>query len=54
VGDCLLASHAFDTELVSKVVFDLHQGKAPDIVGLTNENLQYCHPSVLVLFTKLF
>jgi len=54
VGDGLSASHAFDTELVSKVVFDLHHGKAPDIVGLTGEHLQYCHPSVLVLLTKLF
>jgi len=54
VGDCLSASHAFDTELVSKVVSELHQGKAPDIVGLTGEHLQLCHPSVLVLLTKLF
>jgi len=48
VGDLLSASHAVDSELVSKVVFDLHQGKAPDIVGLTGEHLQYCHPSILV------
>jgi len=54
MGDRLSDSHAFDTELVSKVVLDLHQGKAPDIVGLTGEHLQYCHPSVLVLLTKLF
>jgi len=54
VGDCLSASHAFDTELVSKVVSELHQGKAPDIVGLTGEHLQFCHCSVLVLLTKLF
>jgi len=54
VGDLLSASHAVDTELVSEVVFDLHPGKAPDIVGLTGEYLQYCHPSILVLLTKLF
>jgi len=54
VGDCLSASHVFDTELVSKVVSELHLGKAPDIVGLTGEHLQFCHPSVLVLLTKLF
>jgi len=54
VGDLLSVTHAVDTELVSKVVFDLHQGKAPDIVGLTGEHLQYCHPSILVLLTKLF
>ena len=38
VGDCLSASHVFDTELVSKVVSELHLGKAPDIVGLTGEH----------------
>jgi len=54
VGDCLSASHAFDTELVSKVVSELHQGKAPHIVGLTGEHLQLCHPLVLVLLNKLF
>ena len=54
MGDCLSASHVFDTELVSKVVSELHLGKAPDIVGLTGEHLQFCHPSVLVLLTKLF
>ena len=48
MGDCLSASH------VSKVVSELHLGKAPDIVGLTGEHLQFCHPSVLVLLTKLF
>ena len=54
MGDLLSVSRAVGTELVSKVVFDLHQGKAPDIVGLTAEHLQYCHPSILVLLTKLF
>ena len=54
MGDCLSASHAFDTELVSKVLSELHLGKAPDIVDLTGEHLQFCHPSVLVLLTKLF
>lgn len=52
MGDLLSASRAVDTELVSKVVFDLHQGKAPGIVGLTH--LQYSHPSILVLLSKLF
>jgi len=54
VGDCQSASHVFDTELVSKVVSELHLGKAPDIVDLTGEHLQFCHRSVLVLLTKLF
>ena len=44
VGDLLSASRAVDTELVSKVVFDLHQGKAPDIVGLTGEYFSILPP----------
>ena len=44
-----------DSELVSKVVLTLHlQGKARDNVGLAAEHLQYNHPSVSVLLTKLF
>ena len=56
VGDLLSASRAFDTELVSKVVFDLHQGKSTGYLWVLHVNiLQYCHhPSILVLFTKLF
>ena len=50
----LLASHTFDTELVSKIVFDMHRGKAPDIVGLTVEHIHYSHPSVILLLAKLF
>jgi len=41
LGALLLASHTFDTELVSKIVFDMHRGKAPDIVELTAEHLHY-------------
>jgi len=32
----------------------MHCGKAPDIVGLTTEHLQYSHPSVVVILSKLF
>ena len=39
VGAPLLASHTFDTELVSKIVLDMHRGKALDIVGLTVEHI---------------
>ena len=35
-----LASHSLDTELVSRVIGDMHGGKAPDTVGLTVEHLQ--------------
>jgi len=32
----------------------MHCGKAPDIVGLTTEHLQYSHPSAVVILSKLF
>ena len=53
-GSPLLASHSLDTELVSRVIGDMHGGKAPDIVGLTVEHLQHSHPSVVVTLSKLF
>ena len=52
VGDLLSASRAVDTELVSKVVFDLHQGKAPDIVGLTGEYFSILPPVDLGTFDQ--
>jgi len=39
----------FDTELVSKIIFDLKCGKAPDINGLTAEHLIRAHPSLPVI-----
>jgi len=53
-GTLLSDSHAIDTELISKVISDIHCGKAPDIVGLTAEHLQYSHPSSVVILSKLF
>jgi len=44
----------FDTEMVSKIIFDMKRGKAADIDGLTVEHLQYSHPIILVLLSKLF
>jgi len=43
-----------DTELVSSVISRLHNGKAPDIAGLTTEHLSHSHPSVSVVLCKLF
>ena len=36
------------------LISDMHCGKAPDIVGLTTEHLQYSHFSALVILSKLF
>jgi len=37
-------AHKFDTELVSRVIMSLKQGKALDVDGLSAEHLQICHP----------
>jgi len=44
----------FDTERVSKVIYDLKGGKAPDLAGLTAEHLQRAHPVLPVILSKLF
>jgi len=43
----------FSTEVVSKIIFDMKRGKAPDIDGLTVEHLQFSHPLLSVLLSKL-
>jgi len=50
----LTEEHIIDSELVSKVMFNLHCGKAPDATGLTAEHLRYSHPSLPVILCKLF
>ena len=44
----------FDTELVSKVIYDLKGGKAPYLAGLTAEQLQHAHPILPVILSKFF
>ena len=44
----------FNTEMVSRIIFEMKRGKAPDIDGLTLEHLQYSHPVLSVLLSKLF
>ena len=43
----LLANRSFDTELVSRVIGDMHGGKAPDIVGLTDKLLLNTYSTAL-------
>jgi len=50
----LSATHTIDTELVSRIVLDLHCGKAPDITGLTAEHFIYSHPSITLTLAKFF
>jgi len=44
----------FDTELVSRVILELERGKATDIVGLSAENLLFCHSVLSVVLSKYF
>jgi len=45
---------SFDTELVSKVVLNLHRGKAIDIDGLTCEHLPFSHPLLPLILSHFF
>ena len=44
----------FDTELVSKVIYDLKGGKAPDLAELIAEHLQRVHSVPPVILSKFF
>ena len=47
-------TNPFDTKLVSKIIIDLKNGKAADVVGLTSEHLLLSHPVLRVILSKLF
>jgi len=53
-GYALADYGTFDTELVSKIIYDLKRGKALDISGLTAEHLIQAHPILPVILSKLF
>jgi len=50
----VLDNNYFDTEIISKTILDMRRGKAADIDGLSVEHLQYSHPVLSVLLSKLF
>jgi len=45
--------HVIDTELVSRIIAEMHFCKAPHMAGLTAEHLKYSHPSLIVLLLLL-
>jgi len=47
-------SSKFDTELVSKLVLNLHRGKAIDIDGLTSEHILFSHPVLPLILSHFF
>jgi len=54
IGFSLPNDIKFDTELISTVIQKLHRGKAPDIVGLSTEQLLFSHPSLPLILSRLF
>ena len=53
-GRPIVDNEYFNTEMVSRIIVDMKRGKAPDLDGLTAEHLQYSHPVLSVLLSKLF
>ena len=53
-GFPIIDNDHLDTEMVSKIIFDMKRGKAADIYGLTVEHLQYSHPVLSVLLSNSF
>jgi hypothetical protein len=53
-GDTWNAICSFSVETVSRCLNDLKKGKACGLDLLCAEHLQYAHPSVVVILTKLF
>ena len=53
-GYALTNAQNFDTELVSNIILNLKCGKAAGNDGLTAEHLQFCHPVLLVILSKMF
>ena len=52
VGD--LNEQEFDVELVDHVIREMSKGKAAGVDNLTAEHLQYCHPILPLILSRLF
>ena len=53
-GDPFVNSYNVDVELVDNVISNMAKGKAAGMDGLTVEHLQYCHPVLSVILSRLF
>jgi hypothetical protein len=54
IGTPLTNDHFFDVELVGNIIDKLERGKAAGLDSITAEHLQYSHPIVTIILTKLF
>ena len=48
------SNYLFNSELVDKVINELKRGKAAGLDTLTAEHLQYNHPAIATVLSKLF
>jgi len=53
VGTCISTNFEFDAGLVESVISSIKQGKAPGLDGLSAEHLQYSHPAICLLLSRL-
>jgi len=53
-GIPIFDNNYFDTGIISKTILDMRRGKAAAIDGLSVMHLQYSHPVLSVLLSKLF
>jgi hypothetical protein len=54
IGASLTNEFSFDTELVGDIIEKSERGKAACLDCITAEHLQYCHPVLQCILTKLF
>lgn len=54
IGDPCTTELSFDTELVENIIVHLKRGKAAGLDALTAEHLQFCHPILPCILSKLF
>ena len=53
-GETLLDDYLIDVELIDTIIYNLQKGRAAGIDHLTAEHLQFSHPAISTVLTKLF
>ena len=46
--------NVFGVDLISQIITDLKTGKAPGLDGISVEHINYAHPSLVLILSKLF
>ena len=53
-GETLFDEYLVDVELIDTIIYNLKKGRAAGINHLTAEHLQFSHPAITTVLTKLF